>query len=98
MVREEIDRASADAKPTSEYLSTAEASSLARVSTGTIRRWINEERLKNFGAGREIRVRRDELEALMRPDGKRQRRRMRERPRAPVKLSPEEQAFADLGL
>lgn len=55
---------------TREYLSAAEAASLAGVTVATIRRWISEERLANHGVGRKIRVDRAELDALMRPGGR----------------------------
>lgn len=48
-----------------EYLSTRDAAALAAVSQGTVRRWIREGRLQACGAGREIRVQREELETLM---------------------------------
>ncbi len=51
--------------PPSAYLSTAEAADLARVRPETVRAWITAGRLRGHRAGREWRIRRDELEALM---------------------------------
>jgi excisionase family DNA binding protein len=55
------------APPTMEssYLSTAEAAKTARVRPETIRAWISAGKLAEHWAGRERRVRRDELEAFM---------------------------------
>jgi excisionase family DNA binding protein len=84
IVREEL--ASVVAKPPTEYLSTSEAAELARVAPGTIRRWIREERLDRHKAGREVRVKRDQLEQLLRSD------------RRPANdLTPEELALRDFG-
>ncbi len=47
------------------YLSTADAAELANVRPETIRGWIADGRLPGHRAGREWRVRRDELETLM---------------------------------
>lgn len=51
-----------------EYLPTAAAAKLASVSTKTIRTWIQQRRLTPYRAGRLLRVRRDELLALLRTD------------------------------
>ena len=48
-----------------EYLSVATAARVAEVAPATIRGWIAEGRLHRYAAGREIRVRRAELEALL---------------------------------
>jgi excisionase family DNA binding protein len=48
-----------------DYLSVAEAAQIAAVSPQTIRAWIHARKLTQFNAGRVIRVRRPELEALM---------------------------------
>jgi excisionase family DNA binding protein len=48
-----------------EYLSVARAASVAEVTPGTIRSWIREGRLGRFRAGRELRVRRTDLERLL---------------------------------
>lgn len=69
LVREEVATAVraalADARQ-DEYLSTSAAARLASVAQGTVRRWIREGRLEALGAGREIRLRRTDVEALMR--------------------------------
>jgi excisionase family DNA binding protein len=84
IVREEL--ATVASKPPTEYLSTSEAADLARVAPGTIRRWIREERLDRCKAGREVRVKRDQLELLLRSD------------RRPANdLTPEELALRDFG-
>jgi excisionase family DNA binding protein len=54
-----------DAKRPAEFLSTAEAADLARVAQGTVRRWIRERRLVGHRAGRELRVKRADLECLL---------------------------------
>jgi excisionase family DNA binding protein len=51
-----------------EYLSTTQAARLAAVTAGTIRRWIRQGELTRHEAGAHVRVRRDELEALLRCD------------------------------
>jgi excisionase family DNA binding protein len=95
VARAEVERALQEGARVPEYLSTKDAAALAKVSVATVRRWISEGRLERHGAGREIRVSRDQLQGLMRP-GKRQ------RPRRVVRKvsrrSPEEEAFAALGL
>lgn len=47
------------------YLATSDAAKLARVAPGTIRRWMREGRLPRRRAGRELRVKRADLEALL---------------------------------
>jgi excisionase family DNA binding protein len=72
--------------PPSPYMTTSEAAEYARVSSATIRRWIRDGRLQAHGAGREVRVRVDNLVDTLRPRGRRSQ---------PVKrreLSPEELA------
>lgn len=61
-VREEL--ATAPQKPHS-YLDVAAAASLASVSPQTVRLWIRQGRLRRYSTGRSLRVRRDELEALL---------------------------------
>lgn len=51
--------------PTSNYLSPKQAAALAGTSVSTIHSWRRQGRLKTYRAGRLVRVRRDELEALM---------------------------------
>src|SRR4051794_28140235 len=48
-----------------EYLSTANAAAHAQVAAGTIRRWIRERRLIGYRAGRQVRVRREDLDKLL---------------------------------
>jgi excisionase family DNA binding protein len=57
--------------PPSPYMTTAEAGEYARVSSTTIRRWIRDGRLQAHGAGREIRVRVDDLVDALRPQSRR---------------------------
>lgn len=52
--------------PADEYLSTNAAARLADVATGTIRRWIKKGRLRNYHAGRLVRISRHDLERLLR--------------------------------
>lgn len=59
-----------DMKPdndaSNEYLSTEEAAAFARVSQGTIRKWVRKGELTRHEAGSRVRVKRDELERYMR--------------------------------
>jgi len=102
VVREEVAKALAGARgvPASDpsYLSSAEAAALARVTQATVRRWIREERLKDHGAGREVRVAREELAGLMRPGKKRLASRSRGGALKGSCASPEVQAMRDLGF
>lgn len=84
LVREEL--ALARATPPDEYLSTRAAAELAGVAIETVRRWIADKRLKRHGAGRHLRVRRSELEAMLAAP----RRRM-----ARVEIAPEARARRD---
>lgn len=52
-----------------EYLSTSAAARVASVSPGTLRRWIKEGRIAGQKAGRVVRIRRADLEALLRSGG-----------------------------
>jgi excisionase family DNA binding protein len=82
MVRAEVRAVLAEIAPRpDDYLSTRAAAKLAGVADGTIRRWIRERRLESHRAGRHVRVRRADLERMMRDDGRRGR-----------ELSPEERA------
>jgi excisionase family DNA binding protein len=92
VVREEMKAERALAARPVEYLTGAEAAAYAKVTTGTIRRWVREGRLSVCGAGKDVRVDRGELEKIMRP-GKRILRR-----RAPNKESPERLAMRALNL
>ena len=89
IVRDEVDRALAAHAVPAEYLSTGEAAELARVAPGTIRRWIREHRLEQHRAGREVRVRRAELENLLRSG--------RRPANDATDLTPEQQALRDFG-
>lgn len=84
IVREEVEAALADIATPTEFLSTGEAAELARVAPGTIRRWIREHRLEQHRAGREVRVKRADVEQLLR-SGK----------RPANDLTPEQQAERD---
>ncbi len=90
IVRDELTRANQPRQD--EYLSVREAAAFARVSPGTLRRWIGT-RLTRHGAGREIRILKSELEGVMRPDEKRQTPRVVDR-RKKKELSPEEAVLA----
>jgi excisionase family DNA binding protein len=61
-VREEL-RGKVDAP--AEYISTAEAARIAGVQQVTIRDWMERGRLKRYHAGRQLRVDRAELLALL---------------------------------
>lgn len=63
-VRDEL-RSLATAPP-DEFLSTSEAAKMAKVATGTIRRWVRGGRLRLHNAGRHIRISRADLERLLR--------------------------------
>lgn len=63
IVRDELSRAApANDAP---YLTVAEAAAHARVSPGTVRRWVRAGELTRHEAGARVLVRRDELEALL---------------------------------
>ncbi|HEX4420549.1 MAG TPA: helix-turn-helix domain-containing protein [Kofleriaceae bacterium] len=70
LVREEVRRAFAEATQRDEFLTTAHAAEVAKVAQGTIRRWIRAGRLTSQRAGRELRVLRSDLAALMRDHGR----------------------------
>jgi excisionase family DNA binding protein len=69
LVREEVRRALSEATQPDEFLTTARAAEVAKVAQGTIRRWIRDGRLAPHHAGRELRVRRSDLDALMHDHG-----------------------------
>jgi excisionase family DNA binding protein len=52
--------------PMDQYLPVAEAARIAAVAPATIRAWMDDGRLVRYHAGRELRVRRGELDALLR--------------------------------
>ena len=68
IVRDELARAKPANDTPSEYLSVAEAAAFARVTPGTIRRWVRAGELMRHEAGSRVRVRRDELERLLECD------------------------------
>lgn len=73
-VRKELAKQGASVAQPGEYLSTRKAAAYANVATGTLRRWIRERRLTPYGAGRQLRVRRAELDAILAAGGRRVRR------------------------
>jgi excisionase family DNA binding protein len=88
IVRDELRKALATAPSPAavEYLTTNVAAALACVAAGTIRRWIREGRLEDHRAGRVVRVRREDLETLLRDGG-----------REHDEITPEELARRDFG-
>lgn len=64
IVRDELTHR--DPKPASdEYLSTADAAQIARVTPGTVRRWVRARQIARHGTGPRVRIRRDELERYL---------------------------------
>jgi excisionase family DNA binding protein len=61
VLREELSKA----PERSEYLSVREAAEIANVIPGTIRSWIDAGKLGRFQAGRHVRVKRCDLDALL---------------------------------
>jgi excisionase family DNA binding protein len=55
----------------SEFLSVNRAAEVADVAPGTIRRWVREGALPDLRAGKHVRVKRSDLERLLRGEGKR---------------------------
>jgi excisionase family DNA binding protein len=64
VVREELARAP-DGGAADDYVSVKSAARIASVATDTIRDWITKGRLGRFSAGRVLRVKRSELDALL---------------------------------
>jgi len=87
VVRSELPRILDERAATPERLSTSEAARSANVHPKTVRRWIAEGKLPSERAGREIRVRRTDLEALLR----------RPRSSSGSGLTPEQMAKRDFG-
>ena len=91
LVRVEVDArvraALADRSAVDELLSTGEAAEYAKVTPRSIRRWLDEGKLRALHAGRELRIRRADLDELMR-SGRR---------RDAAELTPEELAERDFG-
>jgi excisionase family DNA binding protein len=84
VVRDEIKRALAELVPAPERLSTADAAREARVHPRTLRRWIRDGKLRCEHAGREIRIKRSDLNAALRSSPTRT-------------LTPEQMADRDFG-
>jgi len=64
IVRDELAKTK-PANDTTDYLSVAEAAALARVSPGTIRRWVRHGELTRHEAGSRVLVKREELETFL---------------------------------
>jgi len=76
--------------PPSPFMTSKEAGEYARVSAATIRKWIRTGRVQAHGAGRELRVRIDDLVDALRPQRLRSALRgSRERERSPEELADE---------
>lgn len=65
IVREELARAKPAASDATAHLSTRAAARHAGVAMGTIRRWIHDGKLRELRAGRHLRVRRVDVDALL---------------------------------
>jgi excisionase family DNA binding protein len=79
VVREELSKE----PERSDYLSVRDAAEIADVIPGTIRSWIDAGKLGRYQAGRHVRVKRSELDALL-----------HQPPTTSHESTPEEQAFA----
>lgn len=67
LIRQEVRIALAEARPApDEYFTTAEAARYAKVAPRSIRRWLDQGKLRALHAGRELRIRRADLDELMR--------------------------------
>jgi excisionase family DNA binding protein len=67
LIRQEVRIALAAARPApDEYFTTAEAARHAKVAPRSIRRWLHQGKLRALHAGRELRIRRADLDELMR--------------------------------
>ena len=64
VVRDEM-RTAAIKPANDEYLSTADAAEIARVTPSTIRRWVRERQLARHGTGGRVRIKRVELERYL---------------------------------
>jgi len=71
IVDERLAAALAKREAASEHLTSAEAALYARVSSRTIRRWLDDGRLRARRAGRKLLIARADLEALLRDGGRR---------------------------
>lgn len=65
IVREELARAKPGHPDVNAHLSTRAAAKHAGVAMGTIRRWIRDGKLRELRAGRHLRVRRVDVDALL---------------------------------
>lgn len=54
--------------PPAEYLTTAGAAQLASVTPETVRRWVRDQKLRGYRSGRFVRVKRADLEQLLKGD------------------------------
>lgn len=61
VIREELAK---QARP-AEYLTPEEAATVARVDKSTVHAWLRDRRLRRYGEGRIVRIRRDELDRLL---------------------------------
>ena len=52
-------------RATDEFWPVRKAAKVAGVSPATVRAWIQDKRLRSYGAGRVLRIRRGELEAFL---------------------------------
>ena len=66
LIREEFARLRAAERPVDDYIKLADAAKIAGTTRRTVGRWIAAGKLPSYGTGRVVRVRRAELEALMR--------------------------------
>jgi excisionase family DNA binding protein len=64
-VTAQVAAALAERPAAAELLSTAEAARYAKVTPRSIRRWLDQGKLRALHAGRELRIRRADLDALM---------------------------------
>jgi excisionase family DNA binding protein len=71
LVRAEVEKLKA--APADDYLTVNAAAAFASVAPGTVRRWVREGELQNYRAGRTIRVKRNELERLLKSGSSRKR-------------------------
>jgi len=71
IVDERLAAALAKREAASEHLTSVEAARYARVSSRTIRRWLDDGRLRPRRAGRKLLITRADLETLLRDGGRR---------------------------
>lgn len=65
IVRDELSKAAPANDLPEVFMSIAEAAAHARVSPGTVRRWVRRGELTRFEAGARVLVKRDELELFL---------------------------------